>query len=342
LPLAVARDPEVVRSGLAAWHATRTDGTGSIASCQTASAGLSSETYLVRLTDDGGATAHDVAVRLPPVGEGIFPEYGLHAQAAAQNLAAAHGVPAPAPAEVVDDQQWLDTPFLVMPLARGTVPGPAPNGDPWVGSATEEERAAVFAAFVETVLGVHRVGVVEATPIPHRDLEADLGYWGDYLDWYSDGNDRAPVLREAFDWCVANRPSDPPAAFLWGDVRLGNLVFDESRVPVAVLDWEMSTFGAPEHDIGWHLALDATMDALYGNRVDGFPTHAAAVAMYERGLGRSLVDPQWFETFALFRSTAIMTRLGVLHERVGRPGAFPIERNPIHALLRDRIGGGAL
>ena len=37
-------------------------------------------------------------------------------------------------------------------------------------------------------------------------------------------------LVDALDWCEAHRPSsEPEPSLLWGDVRLGNVIFDEAR-----------------------------------------------------------------------------------------------------------------
>ena len=42
-----------------------------------------------------------------------------------------------------------------------------------------------------------------------------------------------------------------------GDVRFGNTVLDDDGGPGAVLDWDMTSVGAPEHDLsapGLHAA----------------------------------------------------------------------------------------
>ena len=48
---------------------------------------------------------------------------------------------------------------------------------------------------------------------------------------------------------TSRRPSRAPV-LLWGDVRLGNVIFGDDLAPIAVLDWDMASIGAPEHDIG--------------------------------------------------------------------------------------------
>jgi aminoglycoside phosphotransferase (APT) family kinase protein len=146
------------------------------------------------------------------------------------------------------------------------------------------------------------------------------------------------MLHEALAWCGAHRPAgEPPAAFLWGDVRLGNIIFDEQRTPVAVLDWEMTTIGAPEHDLAWYLTLEWIQNELFGAAVPGFLSHDEACAHYQAQVGRSLQDLDWFEVFALLRSSAIMTRLAVVSEREGGRPMLPIADNPILDLLSRRI-----
>ena len=68
-------------------------------------------------------------------------------------------------------------------------------------------------------------------------------------------------------------PPEREPVLLWGDVRLGNLVFDEARAVVAVLDWDLASLGPPEMDLGWHFGLDFMMEELFGRRVTGFPSH---------------------------------------------------------------------
>ena len=95
--------------------------------------------------------------------------------------------------------------------------------------------------------------------------------------------------------------------------------------------------GAPEHDVAWWLTLEAIQDELFGRRVDAFPTSDVTRQMYESRLGRPLQNMDWFEVFAMVRSTAVMTRIGLLHERAGNEGFFPIAEKPILPLIARKI-----
>jgi aminoglycoside phosphotransferase (APT) family kinase protein len=309
--------------------------------CERPSEGFSSETVLCEaLAHDG--TIDSFVVRLPPLGPGAFPDYDLVLQAEAQNLVAAAGVPAPAPAEVVDDIEYLGSPFLAMPMVRGHVPGSVALLDRWIKRADHDERAHLYGELVAQLAAIHHVDVDGANALPRRTIADELAYWQHYLDWYADGRQVVPVLDDALDWCRVHQPVvEPVATLLWGDVRLGNVVFGDDRRPVAVLDWEMASIGAPEHDVAWWLSLEAIQDELFGRRVDGFPPIADARQQYEAAVGRELIAIEWFEVFAMMRSTAVMTRLALLHEWAGLEALFPIEDNPVVPLLARRIESAA-
>jgi len=332
--LTVQRDLETVVDGFLRWLADRRDTEAVAEDVLRPTDGWSSETVLIQARVDGRPEGH--AVRLAPVGAGIFPTYDLGLQARAQGEAAARGVPAAVPAEVVDDSAWLGEPFLVMPLVAGHVPGEMPAFDPWARSLDPTDQPRLHQGLADALATLHTA--VPPDDLPHRSIEDELAAWSDYLAWFADGDEPAPVLTAALAWCGEHRPAlEPPSAFLWGDVRLGNVVFADDGSVAAVLDWEMATVGAPEHDLGWWFGLEAMQDELVGGRADGFPSLASLRARYEAGLGRPLQDLGWYETFALFRSAAILTRISLLQQRAGLEPRLPLADNPVLDHLRRRL-----
>ena len=111
------RDDAALEQGLSRWvsaHHELVPGPAGdepprIRSLTHAQGGQANETLLVDLGPRPG-----MVVRLPPSWP-TFPDYDLGPQALLQNAMAASGVPAPAPALVVTDTDWIGTPFLVMP-----------------------------------------------------------------------------------------------------------------------------------------------------------------------------------------------------------------------------------
>ena len=66
------------------------------------------------------------------------------------------------------------------------------------------------------------------------------------------------------------------------------MVLGDDLLPRAVLDWDMTTIGAPEHDLAWFTSLDLTMHRLFGQRLAAFPDrdgHRGAIRGVERPAG---------------------------------------------------------
>jgi aminoglycoside phosphotransferase (APT) family kinase protein len=346
--LLTQRDPLVVGTALAGWIAERTGAHDvRVINAEHPSTGWSSETVIVELTWSGGdhehehehehdAQTHEFVVRLAPPTAGTFRDYDLAQQTVAQLAAAAAGVAIAAP-ELVADPRWLGTQFLVMPRVHGHLIGEVAVFDPWLVSLTEGERAQVHETFVAAVAATHRADLAVAAGVPERDNEAELDFWADYLDW-SSGGFPVPALVDALEWCRAHRPAvESEPVLLWGDVRLGNVIFGDDLAPRAVLDWDMASIGAPEHDVAWFTTLESTTRSLLGRHLPGFPDRDGTIAQYEGLSGRTLHDFGWYEILALTRSTAIMTRIGYLHRDAGLPSPLPIDDNPLLTLLAARV-----
>ena len=186
---------------------------------------------------------------------------------------------------------------------------------------------------IDTVVGVHAVdgaatGLGEV--LPGTTVRDALDRWTAYVDWSSEG-DPLPALTEALSWSAARVPGEAAPVLLWGDVRLGNLVFDEERRVRGVLDWDLASIGPAEMDLGWHFGLEYMMESLFGQRVEGFPRHDDVVARYEEASGRVLADLDWHEVFALVRALAINDR----HQRI--TGDRRRADNPMGAVLLARM-----
>jgi len=342
--LATQRDAEAVLAGFSEWLCDQHGpGTAEVVGHERPTVGFSSETFLVDVVrvDVDGSRDERLVLKLPPAGAGCFPSYDFALQARAQETVAQSGVPAPVPVQVEQDARWVGTPFLVMPAIAGHIVAELPIRDHWLTKSAPELATRAHDRYIDVIADINgvdwRAGGL-AGVLPMRDNSAEIAAWREYVKWYADGEVIVPALVDALDWCEAHRPvSEPEPSLRWGDVRLGNVIFDEERIPIAVLDWEMAAIGAAEHDLAWDLTLQATQDELFGRTVPGFLTRQAVIARYEDRLGRPVRDLGWYEILALVRSTAIMTRIAHLHGLAGQPGPFPIADNPILGILRRRI-----
>jgi aminoglycoside phosphotransferase (APT) family kinase protein len=171
----------------------------------------------------------------------------------------------------------------------------------------------------------------------HGGLDGELDWWERYLGWASDGAP-LPVLADAMAWCRARRPDpEPSPSLLWGDVQLVNAVFADDYRPAAILDWEMASIGPAETDLGWHLVLHRMTADTAGGDLPGFADRDETISVYERALGRAVVDIEWFETFALVRSGAILARIAALLAASGVDDSWLSEGNPQIELLAERL-----
>jgi aminoglycoside phosphotransferase (APT) family kinase protein len=333
------RDDAALAEGIRRWlvcHRGLDD--PSVTGLDRPSAGYSSETVVVGVGSRvAGVPSHTLLVfRLAPPAAGTFRDYDLVAQWQAQIAARAAGVPVADPV-LETDPAWLGAPFLVMPRVDGHIVGAVAHLDPWLTGQSRFDQARLYRGFLAALSAIHRADVSGAARVPRRDNGDELDFWEDYLQWSSRGSPVATLV-EALGWCRRNRPrTEPEPALLWGDARFENMVFSDDLRLLAVLDWDMSTVGAPEHDLAWFTSLDLTVQQLFGTRVDGFPPRDETISLFEEGEGRSAQDLEWYETLAMVRSAAVMTRIGYLCLEEGEPPMLPIDDNPILDILRGRL-----
>jgi len=334
-----ARDDETIRAGIERWiRAHEPDAAEAVVEPLTRPAvGLSSDTSFVTAVWPSGHRRRSV-LRLPPAGDGLFPEYDLGVQVDRQEALRAAGI-ATAPARFEADDSWLGAPFMVMPRVPGEVLANNPSylRAGWLLDGGEPRQRHVIDAFLTTLGTLHRVApaAVGAEPEP---LAATVERWCAYLDWAATGGPVPDYLARARDWCVAEVPTvDAPDSVLWGDVQLANCVFAETGDVAALLDFELTGTGPAEVDLGWFLALHAMTVATSGPDLPGFGDRASMLVTYEAALGRPVAPLRWFEVFAMLRSGSIMVRIARLLAARGVDDSWLTRGNPTAVALEDLL-----
>ena len=291
MALLTHRDPLVVGAALARWIAARTGAADvRVVNAEHPSIGYSSETVLVDLASVEATRRRSARVRRAPRAADGRHVPRLRPRAADDRAARGRprrASPIAAP-ELVTDPEWLGAPFVVMPRVRRPHHRRGRRARP-VAAVAHRRRARAGARGVRRRESstTHRADLVDAAGVPARDNAAELDFWADYLDWSSSGAP-VPALVDALEWCRAHRPaSESRPVLLWGDVRLGNVIFGDDLAPLAVLDWDMASIGAPEHDVAWFTTLEATTRTLLGQHLDGFPDRDGTIAQYESLSGRT-------------------------------------------------------
>jgi aminoglycoside phosphotransferase (APT) family kinase protein len=320
------RDPAQMAERLAAWFAHAL-GPGSEPEVLDVGApsgtGMSSETLLVEVAWGGREPRRErYVVRLAPADGAypVFPSYDLELQRRAMQLAAQRtSAPVPAVPWHELDPRWLGSEFLVMHRIDGVAPSDVPpyvfTG--WMVEATAAELARLQAGAVGVLAQLH---VLDAA---HDDLgflarpehgpgavDQALGVQRAYYEWAREGV-VYPVVERLFARLEATRPTERRNTLVWGDSRIGNILFRDFE-PVAVLDWEMASWGPPELDVAWIVWMHAFFQGIAErNGAPGLPgllRQDDVAAAYEALTGATLVDLDWYVAFAVLRHAIITIR----------------------------------
>ena len=247
---------------------------------------------------------------------------------------------------VEPDPDVLGTPFLVMDFIDGVVPieHPPCTREGFFATASPAFRTTMITTGLEALARVHTTPWRDRLPHLHEEWQTpgarrQLHLWkpllANGLGERSDG-----IFERATDALHAHLPADPAPSdvvLLWGDARLGNIIWDPiSGTPSCLTDFEGAAVGERELDLGWWLLADRWMHEESGvERLDGEPTRAEQVTIYEAAARVRVADLWWYELFAGYRFAAAAVAVMNRYERSGvMPAGHPFWRdNPATSLM---------
>ena len=280
--------------------------------------GLSNETAGLWVTwrENGDDKKQKMILRLPPAGgRGVFQEYDLVKQARIQTVLAGAGYPTVPPVGVEVNEEFLGSKFMLMPFVAGNIPA---NNDffsgGWIVGLSPDQRRELCTNFVQTLAAIHRadwdkLGLRDVARRGVPGLEAEWHWWQDYRAWADmDGEPKESALVERLaQWCLERWPaSEPPSSVVWGDARIGNVIFADDLSVRAALDWETVTIAPAEVDLGWYFAcrrlLQEALGVTNGAELEGFPTEDGDLQVWEAAVGRSVADFEWYLMFGALRT----------------------------------------
>ncbi|XP_075820931.1 acyl-CoA dehydrogenase family member 11 [Microtus pennsylvanicus] len=223
------------------------------------------------------------------------------------------GFPVPEPLLYCSDASIIGTEFYVMQHVQGrifrdfSIPGVSPA-----------ERAAIYVSMVETLAWLHSLNV--------KSLRLDgYGYGAGYCkrqistwtnQYQAAAHQDIPAMDQLSKWLMKNLPdSDSEESLIHGDFKLDNIVFHpkESRV-IAVLDWELSTFGHPLTDLAhlslfyfWPRTLPMPTGGFHIQENTGIPWMEELISIYCRCRGIDPNLPNWnfFMALSFFKLAGI-------------------------------------
>lgn len=333
------RDLAKTKRTLEAWFAARfAVDEVSVSDLHPPSAGMSNETILGRAawSTPDGAAALDFVVRVEPRGHQLFVQPDALFQARVMQVLALTGsVPVPEVKFVEADPAVLGAPFFVMSQVHGRVPSDVPSWHVhgWTADLGSNERSRMCDNGLVALAALHAIPVT--TQFEFLAYQGDGSHLDRYLahvvrwhEWATPSlvRDRA-TIDAALEHVMTNKPDDPAAGIVWGDARLGNIVFDDDLSVAALLDWEGATLGPPEIDVAWWVMFEEFLCEARGlARPDGAPDRAEMLARYEQLSGRPLRHIEYYEILACLVLSLINSRLAELLLAAGRtPDAVATE-----------------
>jgi len=273
--------------------------------------GVVNETYLhtVEYLDNKKPKQVSAVLRLQPRDSKTpIPDVDVNEQAfVLKALSHIEGLLTPKILWAESDGAWLGRAFYIMEK----MPGQAVF-DENIAPSTEPQLSQMYDQALEALVKIHAVdwqqaGLEAIFPgYPQQSpLRAQLKNYRRHLTEASGGK-HYKLFEDAYDWLMANIPQQTLPVLNWGDARIGNMLFDGTRL-TGVLDWEIAEITSREVDIGWftffegYLPKDESWHSL---------STQALVKSYQQKAGVELVDLDYFERWAAFRLSVMRLRAG--------------------------------
>ena len=291
-------------------------------------AGMSHETILFDMhwREGGEDKSQGMVVRIKPGHHTVFPDDLFDQQY--QLMKVMHEGDYVRVAKVFwieQDPSILGKPFFVMEKKIGRVPVSMPpyasNG--WVSEATPQQRRKIWEEGVTQLALIQRVPLdkvrfLEGPPHAREGFAQEWDKYVRFVEWVKD-DPAAPVLRDALARLERLWPVSRPEGIVWGDARIGNMMFNDKFEVIAVMDWEQPSLGGALHDLAWFSVLSETMhgeSAIRGKYLPGMGTRAETIALWEEVSGKSAADLEWYEEFTHLKMACTGVRLGQLRGEV--------------------------
>jgi aminoglycoside phosphotransferase (APT) family kinase protein len=237
-----------------------------------------------------------------------------------------------------------------MAHVAGTVPfgKPSIHAVGWLPTLTPAERQRLWHSAMDCLVAVHDVDWRRTHAFLAGEGEREVGLHA-HLDrlrsWYrwTTRGRRFPMTDAALDYVFSRlnhvREGDP--VMVWGDARIGNMIFGDDFTVAAAIDWEVASIGPRGIDVAHWLFFDEFLTAASGvERLAGMPDRATTLAEYEARSGRSIDDLEYYEVLQLLFMATTLIRQADIRVAQGRlaEGTRMGHDNTVTQMLARRLG----
>ncbi|MDG2002496.1 MAG: phosphotransferase family protein [Novosphingobium sp.] len=223
------------------------------------------------------------------------------------------------PLWIEEDSSILGNPFFVLEKKLGRVPVSHPPyaKEGWLSEATPKQCRKLWENAVDQLAAVqsvplNKLGFLKGPPGAESGLAQEWDRYERGAAWLQE-HVGSPALIRALDRLKSLWPTNQPEGLVWGDARIGNMMFDDDFNVVTVMDWEQPSLGGALHDLAWFLTLSETMhgrNSVMGVHLEGMGSREETIARWEGLTGKSAADIEWYEDFTHFKMTTTGMRMG--------------------------------
>ncbi|MDX2968150.1 phosphotransferase family protein [Kribbella solani] len=327
-------------AGLGAYLARRVPDAGPLSGVELLTGGSSNLTLLA-------TCAHRrLVVRRPPIG--LIPEqsHDMRREHDTLRMIATTPVPVPTVHGYCGDESLLGAPFYVMDYVDGTVVQTADD----LAVIRPSARIRICTDLVRILAELHAVPLPSFPSYqPGRSrnvMERHLKRW--HERWRGRPHRDLPEVDRIAAELDRRLPASDALTFVHGDYRLGNTMVDRfggDRPVLAVLDWELSTFGHPLTDLAHLLAYWEGTGEVRSHRAQGIAQAAGlldAQAMAERYAAESGRDLEHLPVFLAFEHWRAAIIKEAIYQRRLRNGAAPADVDDARSGVDSHLAEAAL
>ena len=321
------RDLEVLADKLTQWMAARLPSARDLRLTDFSypkGAGQSHETILfdAEWREGGAARAQGFVVRIKPSSFTIYPDNLFDEQYQLMKVLSDGGyVRVARPLWFEADADLLGAPFFVMEKVKGRVPVSHPPyaRSGWLAEASPAQRRHLWEGAVRQLAAIQlvpldKVQFLAGAGAAREGLAQEWDKYTRFVEWVKD-DPRAEILEAGRQRLLSLWPKNQPEGVVWGDSRIGNMMFDDNFDVVAVLDWEQPSLGGALHDLAWFLTLSETMHgrtSQMGAWLEGMGSREETIALWEEVSGKSAADIEWYEDFTHLKMSCTGVRMDAM------------------------------
>jgi aminoglycoside phosphotransferase (APT) family kinase protein len=228
----------------------------------------------------------------------------------------------PEPIIHCDDTSIVGRQFYVMEFIDGDI-----FDDPFIKGKSSIEKISIYHSLAESLGRLHSFDTNDLN-LPfkknHGFMKRNLSVW--YNQIFNEDNKPDKDIEKVFNTIIDDLPENGDLSLLHGDYKLDNVVVNKNNNCIAILDWELSSFGEPMADISFQMInWLIPSGVLYGIGGDwkknGIPSSETFLGWYEKSYGKT-VDLLSLRNACIFSLIKLFCILKGIENRINQGNAF--------------------